>query len=243
MAPVPLVDALEADRGVTCVVGAGGKKSTLYALADRLERAVVTVTVRIPPFEEHVSTLEVTDLPGETLESAGDWPLGLVAADEGDRYRGYEPSVIDDLAARADVPILVKADGARTRWLKAPNEREPQLPTAATTVVPIASVRAVGEVLDDRVVHRPERVAAITGLEIGDRIRAEDVATILTSEDGGLKHVPDGTTVIPLLNMADNPDLVATAREIGNLVRQHEAISRVVITRLLEVEPVIDVLE
>ncbi|MFP9193822.1 selenium cofactor biosynthesis protein YqeC [Natrialbaceae archaeon A-CW1-1] len=239
----PLVDTLEADRGVTCVVGAGGKKSTLYALANQLERAVVTATVRIPPFEEHVSTVRITDSPQDALERTEDWPLGLVAADEGDRYRGYEPSVIDDLAAQVDVPILVKADGARTRWLKAPNEREPQLPTSATTVVPIASVRAVGEVLDDRVVHRPEEVAAITGLEIGEHTRVEDVATILTSPDGGLKRVPDGATVIPLLNMADTPDLVATAREIGDLVCQHEAVSRVVITRLLEEEPVIDVLE
>jgi ABC-type hemin transport system ATPase subunit len=39
---------------VTAVVGAGGKKSTLYALAGELTRPVLTATVRIPPFEDRI---------------------------------------------------------------------------------------------------------------------------------------------------------------------------------------------
>ncbi|WP_255168837.1 selenium cofactor biosynthesis protein YqeC [Natrononativus amylolyticus] len=254
-----LVDALgiDRDRGVTCVVGAGGKKSTLYALADRLERAIVTATVRIPPFEEHVASLEVTADPIATAHDAvvnaedepdatpdGRWPLGLVAARERtDRYRGYEPAVVDDLAAAVDVPILVKADGARTRWLKAPNDREPQLPAAADTVIPIASARVVGETLDDTLVHRPERVAAVTGLEVGDEITAEAVATVLTSERGGWKGVPDGATVVPLLNMVDTPALERTTREVGTEILRQRDVTRVVLTRLLEDRPVVDILE
>ena len=52
-----------AAEGVVAVVGAGGKKSTLYALAADLGRAVLTATVRIPPFEGHVERLLVTDEP------------------------------------------------------------------------------------------------------------------------------------------------------------------------------------
>ena len=39
-----------APDGVVAVVGAGGKKSTLYALAAGLDRSALTATVRIPPF-------------------------------------------------------------------------------------------------------------------------------------------------------------------------------------------------
>lgn len=44
-----LVEAVGVE-GVVCVV-AGDKKTTLYALADRVEQAVVTATVRIPIFD------------------------------------------------------------------------------------------------------------------------------------------------------------------------------------------------
>ena len=239
-----LVEALDARGAVTCVVGAGGKKSTLYALASRLERAVVTSTVRIPPFEDHVADVRVTEDPLEALESAETWPFGLVRArDRSDRYRGYEPDTVDAVAAALpdDVSVLVKADGARTRWFKAPDDREPQLPGAADVVVPIASVRIVGQPLSEEHVHRPERVSDLTGLQRGDRISAADVATVLASDRGGWKDVPPTATVIPVLNMVDTPDLEATAREITTELVERRDPSRVISTRLIDDEPVVDV--
>ena len=62
-----LAAALAAD-GLTCLVGAGGKKTTLYALAARADRAVVTATVRIPIFDPHVAEVVVTEDPiGELI--------------------------------------------------------------------------------------------------------------------------------------------------------------------------------
>ncbi|WP_306053150.1 selenium cofactor biosynthesis protein YqeC [Natronococcus wangiae] len=239
-----LVEALNADGALTCVVGAGGKKSTLYALADRLERAIVTATVRIPPFGERVAEVAVTDRPLEAIESAEAWPIGVVAGREGsDRYLGYDPETVDDFARdlEADVSVVVKADGARTRWFKAPADDEPQLPATADVVVPIASAKVVGRRLDEEHVHRPERVAATTDLEPGDRISAADVATVLTSDRGGWKDVPDNAAVVPLLNMVDSPELEETAREIARAVRDRRDVSRVVLTRLIDDDPVVGV--
>ncbi|ELY61821.1 anaerobic dehydrogenase cluster protein [Natronococcus amylolyticus DSM 10524] len=238
-----LPEALTARGNVTCVVGAGGKKSTLYALADRLERAVVTATVRIPPFEEQVEDVIVTDRPLEAIDSAESWPIGLVAGREGsDRYLGYDPETVDDFVADLgpETSVVVKADGARTRWFKAPNDDEPQLPTATDVVVPIASAKIVGERLAEEHVHRPERVAAITDLEPGDRISASDVAAVVTSDRGGCKDVPDGATVIPLVNMVDTPELEETAREIAGEIRERRDVPRVVLAQLLE-DRVVDV--
>lgn len=243
-----LVEALNADGALTCVVGAGGKKSTLYALADRLERGVVTATVRIPPFEEHVTDVTVTDRPLEAVRSTETWPIGVVAGREGsDRYLGYDPETVDEFVrdleaeAEADVSVVVKADGARTRWFKAPDEDEPQLPAATDTVVPIASAKIVGKRLDEEHVHRPERVAALTDLEPGDRISADDVATVLASDRGGCKDVPDSSAVVPLINMVDTPDLEETAREIAAAIRDRRDVSRIVLTRLIDDDPVVDV--
>ncbi|USZ72036.1 selenium cofactor biosynthesis protein YqeC [Natronosalvus halobius] len=276
-----LVQALEADTGVTAVVGAGGKKSTLYALADRLERAVVTATVRIPIFDERVADVVCTPDPVATLESrlgrADDgrvedddgvggadgfdgangfesdpsaWPLGLVPErDRSDRYRGYEPDQIDAIAGVDGVDhVLVKADGARTRLFKAPNEREPQIPSVADTVLAIASCHAVGRPLDAGTVHRPECVAELTGRAVGEPITPTDVATVLTHPDGGLKRVPEGTSFVPVVNMVDDDGDLETARAIGEaIIEDDEAsegrVSTVVLTSMICEEPLVTVLE
>ncbi|MFC7132086.1 MULTISPECIES: selenium cofactor biosynthesis protein YqeC [Salinibaculum] len=242
-----LTAALEAQDGLVCVVGAGGKKSTLYALADQLGRAVVTATVRIPIFDDHVAEVRVTEDPLAALAEVSDdaWPLGLVPERERtDRYRGYDPETVGAIAAAAPVgATLVKADGARVRELKAPGEREPQLPAATDVVVPIASVRVVGQPLTDEVVHRPERVAAITGLSIGEEIRPEHVGTVLASPEGGLKGVPEGATVIPLLNKVDDGEWEALAREIAAAIRGRADVPRVVLTKLIADEPLVAVVD
>lgn len=247
-----LLEALRADSGVVCAVGAGGKKTTLYTLAERAAArggsTVVTATVRIPIFDQHVERVVVTDDPVGAAEDAdeSEWPLGLVPEREReDRYRGYETGAIDALAAAdaADL-VLVKADGARMREFKAPAEREPQLPDAADTVLPIASARMVGKPLSAEHVHRPEQVAAITDRELGEPVQPSDIAAVLASERGGLKGVPDGATAVPLLNKVDDEELRGVGEEIAAaLLDRTTAVDRVVLASMTADEPLVDVIE
>ncbi|AZH24477.1 selenium cofactor biosynthesis protein YqeC [Haloplanus aerogenes] len=238
-----LIEALSADVPLVCVVGAGGKKTTLYALANQLDRAVVTATVRIPIFDEQVAAVRVTRDPVGALRDNDDWPLGLVPEQErDDRYLGYDRETVTAIRATpGHGPVLVKADGARTRLLKAPDEREPQIPATADTVIPIASARVVGEPLDDDHVHRPERVAELTGLDLGDPIRPEDVATVLASRQGGRKRVPPSATVVPLINMVDDDELAETGRRIAAAIHDRADVPRVVLARMIE-PTVVDVI-
>ncbi|WP_227356367.1 selenium cofactor biosynthesis protein YqeC [Haladaptatus salinisoli] len=240
-----LVEALAAETGTVCAVGAGGKKSTLYALAARAERAVVTATVRIPDFDRHVDEVVVTEDPVAALREADAWPLGLVPRrDRADRYEGYDAETVAALAAESVATVtLVKADGARMCEFKAPGDREPQIPPSAGTVLPIASARVVGKPLTDERVHRPERVAAITGLSEGDVVRAEDVAAVLADERGGRKGVPDGATVIPVVNKVDDGALESVAREIADEVLRRADVPRVALTRMADDEPLVDVVD
>ncbi|EMA58556.1 selenium cofactor biosynthesis protein YqeC [Halorubrum kocurii] len=238
-----VVDALDAGAGMTCLVGAGGKKTTLYALADRLDRAVLTATVRIPIFDREVAAVRVAEDPIAALAEPANrgaedaFPLGLVPERErDDRYRGYDPAVVDEIGAAHDGPVLVKADGARTRRLKAPNEREPQVPASADRVVPVASAGAVGEPLTAETVHRPERVASIADAAVGDPITPELVGRVLAHERGGLKGIPDGATPIPLVNAVDDADDEAAGREIARVVHERAAVPRVVLARMIEGE-------
>jgi probable selenium-dependent hydroxylase accessory protein YqeC len=238
-----IVDALDAREGTTAVVGAGGKKTTMATLSARLDRAVVTATVRIPIFDDWVARVAVTEDPVAALDGNEDWPLGVVPERErSDRYLGYDPAVVDDLSA-TDHPILVKADGARMRRFKAPNDREPQIPQSADTVVPITSVHVVGEPLTDERVHRVDRVAELTGLEPGDEIRAVDVARVLASDEGGRKGVPERATVVPLLNMVDDEALAETAREVATELHRLAEVPRVVLAEMRAGDPLVDVVD
>lgn len=235
-----IVDALDAREGMTCVVGAGGKKTTLYTLADMLDRAVITATVRIPIFDQHVEEVFVTDDPVAAVEEAEEYPIGVVPEQEReDRYRGYDPEIVDEISAAHDGPVLVKADGARTREFKAPAEDEPQLPETADTVVPIASVHVIGKPLTEEYVHRPQEVADLAGIEVGDTVTEKAVATVLSSPAGGLKGVPSGATAIPMINKVDTSDLIATARRIGIGIKHRANVPYVVLARMTSPEPLV----
>jgi probable selenium-dependent hydroxylase accessory protein YqeC len=242
-----IVNALNARGGLTCVVGAGGKKTTMYALGARLDRAVLTATVRIPIFDPHVQRVFVTNDPVAVLSTVDVWPVGIVPCRDGNRYQGYDPTTVDTITdTNRATSVLLKADGARTRWLKAPDEREPQLPERADTVVPIASARVVGKPLSAEHVHRPERVAELTGCAIDDPLSAEDVATVLGSERGGLKNVPTDAIAIPLVNMVDNASLEAVGREIAREIldrTDRTDVPRVVLAQMADDDPLVAVVE
>ncbi|MEF8821727.1 MAG: selenium cofactor biosynthesis protein YqeC [Halovenus sp.] len=228
-----LVTAIGSADGPICVVGAGGKTTTMFALAHRRKRAIVTSTVNIPIFDREVARLDITTEPLATLDTDElQFPLGLVPDRQGrNRYQGYEPGTVDAIAQHHDGPVFVKADGARMREFKAPAENEPRIPASAAVVVPVVSVHVVGKPLTEYWVHRPERVAALTDTGIGDEITAATVATVLTAEAGGLKGVPADATVVPLLTKVDSDEHERAARAIAE--RTHEYADRIDIPRVV----------
>ena len=232
-----LLEDLGVGSGMTAVAGAGGKKTTIYSQADRIERAVVTSTVRIPFFDEHVERVLITPNPSEAVSDVTAWPVGMVRDREESRYVGYDPAVVSTLQSSGGLDaVLVKADGARNREFKAPGEDEPRIPQAADRVLVLASMHVVGEPLDENLVHRPERVRALTGRELGEPIRAEDVATVLASEKGGLKNVPDSAEMIPVLNKVDDEAIESTARTVAEEILERGPIERVALTRMIAPE-------
>lgn len=239
-----IVDALQAPNGaVVAAVGAGGKKSLLFSLAAAVEYAIVTSTVHIPEIDENVDALHVTDDPESVVHTATSGTIGVVRGRAPpDRYTGFDPDTIAALAATDADLVLVKADGARMRRFKAPGVDEPVIPNTTDIVAPVASVHVVGEPLHDGLVHRPERVGALTGLDPGDRITPSDVATVITHEQGGLAGVPPGTRVVPVLNMVDDRALAEVARRVADRILEQSArIDRVVLTCLVASNPVVEV--
>jgi probable selenium-dependent hydroxylase accessory protein YqeC len=238
-----LASALElGKREMVVFVGAGGKKTAMGILAETArERGLTagyTTTVHTPPPED--TPLVIDSAPDQATPS-GHGPVVAFAAERvtdperaSEKVRGYDPEVLDQAFDERWVDwLLVKADGARRREFKAPGLDEPVVPARATHVVPVASVRAVGEPLDAPTVHRPERVAAVTGTAVGEPITPRTVGTVLASAAGGLKGVPGDATVTPLLNKTDTPALWERGREALRIaIEESERIDRGLVASL-----------
>jgi probable selenium-dependent hydroxylase accessory protein YqeC len=218
-----LFQLLAAEGGIVCAVGAGGKKSILRAIAaDHPGRVALTGTV---PFLPPPGTLAAERLHGE-VESLAE-QLARPAAhrisvfgrppEKKGRWGGVPPGLIRQWHERFGFDVtLVKADGARMRWIKAPAEDEPLLPPGTDTVIPVLSARALGEPLSERIAHRVERVAQVTGCGLGKVFLPEHAARLLTSDQGLLQHCGP-SRVRPVINMVDDADRQRLAEEAARL--------------------------
>lgn len=245
-----LIEALHADSGLVCMVGAGGKKTTMYRLAAlHPGRVGVTATVMIPPFPKALDAVRVVE-PQAQLEEAVEGAARshrVVAfatpSTKPGRLGGVDRRRLAGLHAAAGFALtLVKADGARARWIKAPGENEPQLPPDADTVIPVVSAGAIGQPLDERIAHRVEQFCAVTGARPGAPITAEHVARLLAAPEGALKDVR-GARVVPLINMVDDAAAEAAARAAAErALSLTDRFERVVLTSMRRSDPLVAVI-
>lgn len=146
------------------------------------------------------------------------------------KAEGMRPDEVDRLhAAMPDLTLIVEADGAKHRWLKAPADYEPPLPASVTILSPMAHLGVLGKPLTEEFVHRPERVAAILDKGIGDTLKEEDVARVLLHPNGGLKGWHPTTRVIPVLTL---PGPEADAEPVTRALLNDTAVARVVLAWL-----------
>ncbi len=236
-----LARALGVRRGsIVALVGGGGKTSAVLALAAELERAgqrvLATTTTKVGP--TLAAAMPVVLWAGSSdhgvvareLEARGSVFVAGGRGSDG-KYLGIDPAAPAALLAEvgADV-VVVEADGARQRSLKAPGEHEPVLPVGADIICPMAGLDVLGLPLDPESVHRPELVR---GISPGARVTPELLARVVTSERGGLKGAPESAAIRPILNKmlaTSSETAAATARLILGMCP--ERIDRVILAEI-----------
>ena len=246
-----LLDLLAARSGLLCAVGAGGKKTTLYHLAAaHTGRVGLTCTVpndHFPPsLDAQVVIADTEHIVDAVVKAAANHRVVAFArpSQRTGRYAGLEPELVDGLRSVGvfDV-LLVKADGARRRWVKAPNDHEPLIPPGTTALVPIVSARAIGEPLSERIAHRLDQVEAVTGARRGERLTSAHLANLLADSRGALRNAGDAT-VVPLINMVDDDDRLTAAREAARIALDlSDRFDRVVLTSSTREDRLVDVIQ
>jgi probable selenium-dependent hydroxylase accessory protein YqeC len=216
-------------HGVVSFVGAGGKTSLMFALAKELVSAgqsvITTTTTRVlMPSKEQCAHVILTRSMAELLERAreigAETPHFLTAQGEDKKGKliGFPPQFIHLLQQQKIADwILVEADGAAKRPLKAPAPHEPVIPQNSGWVVGVVGLDSVGQTLDDNTVFRSSLFSNVSGLPIGSPITPESIATVATDENGIMRGCPPKALKHLFLNKANSPQRIAFARKIASL--------------------------
>ena len=255
--PLALADTLALrDHEIISLVGAGGKTTLLFALAEELRdkglRVITTTTTKIfDPMSDQAPFLiiEADEEKAmasikEGLKRNGHITFAAQRFPEG-KIGGVDPQLIGRMARELPIDhIIVEADGAKRLPIKAPGDQEPVIPSETTLVIPIVGIDALGKPLNREQAFRPERIAEVTEASLGDPITPQLIASLITHPQGLMKGVPSGARIISCINKVETTEDLAGAQEVGGeILKKEQRIDKVVLSRLFFRHPVVEVVE
>ena len=241
------------DGGVVCLVGAGGKTSLMYRLARELSgrgaKVLTTTTTRIfaPTPKQSPGCIlaarsdDILERAAEMLKKHRHITAAAGESAEAGKLTGLAAEAVDRLrASRVFDWIIVEADGAAGRPLKAPAAHEPVIPSTTDWLVGMVGLSAIGKPLSDPWVFRKEIFSSLSGLAPGAAVTEEAVAAVLVHEQGVLKGAPGECRCIVFLNQADETGAQAAGLRIAGLLKRFggSRIQRTIVGQVLGEPPV-----
>jgi probable selenium-dependent hydroxylase accessory protein YqeC len=252
-----LTGALGLKKGeVISLTGAGGKTTLMFRLAKELflkgKRVVTTTTTKIlePASGETVSlfiNLDEEELKQFVHKHLDEYKHITIARErlESGKLKGVSSDLVNDFWSSNEIDyIIIEADGAAGRPVKAPREGEPVIPSSTTLVVAILGVDGVEREVNKENVFQAERVSRLTGIPIGKKMTDVAMAILMTHPEGIFKGTPSSSRVIAFLNKVDIPNGVVKGKGIAQKIieRKHPQIERVVLGQLKSEPPVVEVI-
>ena len=255
---ITLKSAFNIRRGeVISLVGAGGKTTLMSTLAKELadENAKVISTTTTKIFDWQVPgdilILEKDeDRMLERLNQAIQKHKHITLASERltteGKLKGISPEMVIRIVELGQVDyIIIEADGAARKPLKAPNATEPVIPQNTTLVIAIVGIDALGLELTRKNVFRPEIISRLTGLPLGGTMSADTIATLITHNQGITKGNPPNARIIPVINKMDITEDITEAEALAYKILEvgRSKIERIVLGQLQSIEPVVKIIQ
>ncbi|MBT3190245.1 MAG: putative selenium-dependent hydroxylase accessory protein YqeC [Anaerolineae bacterium] len=203
-------------------VGAGGKTTALFQLAKELSPCIVTTTTHLGAWQvgeadQHIIIRKPEDI-NQLEEIAFSGVILVTGEEKGNRLTSLANESLawlEQFCNYHSLPLLIEADGARKKPLKAPKEHEPVIPNFVGTVIVVAGLSGIGKLLSDENVYNAEIFAKLGKMEKGKKIAPDNLANLLMHEEGGLKNIPEKARRIALLNQADTSELQGIAGKLA----------------------------
>jgi molybdenum cofactor cytidylyltransferase len=254
-----LCDALHLPGcALVAMVGAGGKTTLIQRLAAELagQGACVISTTTTAIWEPTglvvvegdddslLSAVAACTAPGLTITAASGRRRERDAESGTERTKlsGVPAHLPQRLLALPGVThVLVEADGARGRAIKAPAEHEPVIPPQTSHVVALVSIEALGESLGEQVAHRPERISALLGISQGTPLSPRHIATLVAHPLGGRKGAPAAARFAVFINKVQDEALLHGARAIAACLAGTAGVDCVLIGAAQAMQPVLEI--
>ena len=204
-----LAPLLKIEKGVTAIIGSGGKTTLLRTLSGELPgRVLLCTSTHFQGYADLPTVLDPTEadlrkaLAAHPIVcAAGRSPTGKLV----DCGLPYET-----LAGLADF-VLVEADGSRRRPLKAHARHEPVIPPCTRQVICVVGLSGLHRPVSE-VVHRPELFCSLANCTPEDEATPERVARALVQE-----HLADTY----FLNQAESGSVLQDAKIIVSHLKPH----------------------
>ena len=175
---------LNVERGITAVIGGGGKTTLLAVLAEELRQqgtVILCTSTQIWPPSQFETRIEADSAAiSELLQRKGVLCLGTPLPPG--KLTAPRQS-FEELKTLADY-VLVEADGAKHRPLKAHAPHEPVIPSGSSQVICVVGADGFGHRIS-QVCHRPERYSALCGASESAAVTPELAARVLRAEGFG----------------------------------------------------------
>ena len=244
------------DGGVVSLVGGGGKTTLMFKLARELsmvgESVLTTTTTKIfEPSLHQTSGVILSDSAAGILKRADKMlvkHLHVTAAvgrlRASGKLNGFRPDIIGQIwNAGLFQWIIVEADGAAGKPLKAPVAHEPVIPACTQRLVGMAGLIGAGQPLTERLVFRHEQFARLTGLKFGATVTDAAIAEVFVRDDGLFKGFCPEVRRIAFLNQADVGDNFSAGQRVVRILSRlkNTGLTRAVIGQVLVDPPVLEI--
>ena len=244
-----LSEALDLQRGeMTALIGAGGKTTTMFHLAEELRAAgrkvLVTTTTKIfKPAKPHVDRLFLVENIDALAQACGELAapiiIGAGAGVSADgKLLGLPPAWLDRLndGNQFDA-ILLEADGAASRLFKVPSESEPVIPASCQLTLWLMAITVLNRPLDAASIHRAERATALLDRDRRELMTQDLIIQLVKHPAGCWKGIPPKSRKVAVINQADSLEQIAEARNLAEKLLAC-GVDRVAITSYTSGEPV-----
>ncbi len=200
---------LEIKKGVTSIIGGGGKTSLMLKLADELKakgNVIVCTSTRIFPVENMplVTSDSIDEIRRNLQEN------GVISVSSGIDSNGKLMPPDVDFKTLSDIAdyVICEADGSRGLPLKAHNENEPVIPIESNQTILVIGIDGLGNPIKE-VCHRPEIYSKLTGADETTLVTPEIIAEVVNKENFGTKV---------LINKVENVEEMLASKKIAELI-------------------------
>ncbi len=227
-------------RELISIVGGGGKTTSMFRLGRELlsygkKVLLATTTAIFLPNENEYENLILwkTDNEVEFLKASttGITLLGYNIDKEKNKLKGVDGELIDNIFEMAIFDyIIVEADGANRKPIKAPASHEPVIPVRTTKLIGLIGTDCIGKKLYEENAHRAAILAEITNHKLGDIIDEDMIYNLLVAKEGIFKNRPEKSQKYIIMNKAETENRRRVAERVKRMAKyNHSDIEKIII--------------